>query len=156
LRRKDFWIAQLIVIIVSIIFVLSGDALYLLIPSVLFSGTLGGIYVGYFRKRPLISCVYDGMLLGFPAGFLQASAIIPILWFYHGQNYDVRSPISFVFLIFTLCIMTVGLVGAPFGGLLIGLFYRYLRADRGEVDLYESYLETKTQEDCSPLDELSD
>jgi hypothetical protein len=51
--------------------------------------------------------------------------------------------------------MLGGLVGAPFGGLLMGLFYRYLIKDRGEKELYDSYLEEKTT-DKKRKDDLFD
>ncbi|MHA1629998.1 MAG: hypothetical protein ACTSXO_04405 [Candidatus Heimdallarchaeota archaeon] len=149
MRQKDYLFGFLIVIICSIIFVLPADALYLIIPSILIAGAAGGMYVGYVRKRPLISCVYDGFILGILASLVQAAVIIPILWYYHNQSYDIGTPLRFVFLIFALCLLTAGFVGGPFGGLIMGLFYRYLRRDRGEADLYESYLETKTQDNSS-------
>ena len=42
--------------------------------------------------------------------------------------------------------MMSSLVGGPFGGLIMGLFYRYLIKDRGEGELYESYIDQKTDD----------
>jgi len=142
---KDFFLALFIILIATLIFSLPIDTRDLLLPTLLFSGVLGGIYVGYKRKRPLVSCFYDGFLIGLPSGFLQAAIVVPLYLYYHELIYELTSPIQFILLTSLACIMLGGFVGAPFGGLLMGLFYRYLKIDRGEGDLYETYLGEKTK-----------
>ena len=145
MKSKDFLIGILIIIVFSVIFVLPSGSLGLLIPSILFASMAGGFYVGYQRKRPLISCFYDGFKLGFFAGIIQAAIILPILWFMHNQRYEISTPIQFILIVGTSCMILGGLVGAPFGGLTMGLFYRYLSKDRGETELYDSYIDQKSE-----------
>ncbi|HUT82537.1 MAG TPA: hypothetical protein VMZ29_15170 [Candidatus Bathyarchaeia archaeon] len=145
MKMKDFFLALFIILIATLIFSLPIDTRDLLLPTLLFSGVLGGIYVGYKRKRPLVSCFYDGFLIGLPSGFLQAAIVVPLYLYYHELIYELTSPIQFILLTSLACIMLGGFVGAPFGGLLMGLFYRYLKIDRGEGDLYETYLGEKTK-----------
>jgi len=148
MKMKHFLISLLITIITTIIFTLpGGDTMGLLMPTILFSGVAGGIYIGYMRKRPLISCFYDGFIVGMVAGFLQIFVVLPILWYYHNLRLEVSTPIRFIFMIALACVMLTGLAGGPIGGLVIGLFYRYVQKDRGETDLYESYLDDKMNPD---------
>ncbi len=142
---KDFFISLLIISIATLIFSLPIDTRDLLLPTLLFSGVLGGIYIGYKRKRPLVSCFYDGFVIGIPAGILQAAIVVPIYLFFHALLYELTSPVQFILLTSLACMMLGGFVGAPFGGLLMGLFYRYLKIDRGEGELYETYLDDKTK-----------
>ncbi|MFW9922693.1 MAG: hypothetical protein ACFFDW_05305, partial [Candidatus Thorarchaeota archaeon] len=40
--------------------------------------------------------------------------------------------------------LLTGVAGGITGGLGVGLYYRYLHKDRGELELYETYIEDKT------------
>lgn len=151
---KDFFLALLIILIATLIFSLPIDTRDLLLPSLLFSGVLGGLFVGYKRKRPLISCFYDGFMVGIPSGFLQAAIVVPIYLYFHALIYEMSSPVQFILLTSLACIMLGGFVGAPFGGLIMGLFYRYLKIDRGEGELYETYIDEKSKK--SKKNDLND
>ena len=79
LKAKTFFIGTLIVAVSSLIFLISPEALYLILPSLLFAGVAGGLYVGYMRKRPIISCFYDGLIVGIPGSLIKAAISMPIL-----------------------------------------------------------------------------
>ncbi|MGC9777611.1 MAG: hypothetical protein HZR80_00030 [Candidatus Heimdallarchaeota archaeon] len=143
---KTFLIGLLIILVATVIFTLPAESVPLLIPSLLFAGVAGGLYVGYVRKRPLITCLYDGLIVSIPASLLQAVVVVLILWFYHNLRVD-NTPIKLVVIIFAISIMLGGVVGGPFGGLALGLYYRYVKRDRGEGELYEKYLEEKIRDD---------
>ncbi len=143
---KTFLIGLLIILVATVIFTLPAESVPLLIPSLLFAGVAGGLYVGYVRKRPLITCFYDGLIVSIPASLLQAVVVVLILWFYHNLRVD-NTPIKLVVIIFAISIMLGGVVGGPFGGLALGLYYRYVKRDRGEGELYEKYLEEKIRDD---------
>ena len=144
MKGKTFLIGILIIIAATIVFTFPADSVPLLIPSLLFAGVAGGLFVGYIRKRPLISCMYDGLIISIPASFIQAAVVTPIFWYYHNLRVD-NAPLRFVIIIFSASIMLCGIVGGPFGGLALGLYYRYVKKDRGEGELYEKYLEEKTK-----------
>ena len=119
----------------------------LFIPSLLFSGVLGGIYVGIRRKRPMISCVYDGFITSIPTSILLSVNLALMLWFYHLVRYEDINFGAFFFIVFAGTFLLTGVVGGAFGGLTVGAYYRYLKKDRGEIELYETYLEEKTVAD---------
>ncbi len=153
LNVKTFLIGTLIILVATIIFTIPAESLPLLIPSLLFAGVAGGLYIGYVRKRPLITCLYDGLIVSIPTSLLQAAIVVPILWFYHNLRVD-NAPIRLVVIIFTISIMLGGIVGGPFGALALGLYYRYVKRDRGEGELYEKYLEEKIRDgDIKKLEE---
>jgi hypothetical protein len=156
LKAKDFLIGTAIISIATFIFCFPTNSLDMVIPSLLFAGVLSGLYVGYQRKRPLIYCMYDGLVMGLPASLIQGVILIPILWFLQGIGNETQTPLRFITLWLSASIMLGGLVGAPFGGLLMGLFYRYLIKDRGEKELYDTYLEEKTSDKKKKKQELMD
>jgi hypothetical protein len=78
-----------------------------------------------------------------------------VLWFYHGFRYNLINPLRFFLLWFFASVILGGFAGSPIGGLLMGLFYRYLVKDRGEKELYDSYIEEKTS-DKKKIEELMD
>lgn len=155
MKAKEFFIGLAIICVSTLIFCFPKGARELVIPSLLFAGLLGGLFVGYVRKRPLISCLYDGLILGLIASLLQAAIILPLLWYYHGVRYEFVNPIRFFLLWFFGSILLSGFAGSPIGGLMMGLFYRYLVRDRGEKELYESYIEEKIT-DKKKIDDLLD
>ncbi|MEA2069702.1 MAG: hypothetical protein U9O98_00265, partial [Asgard group archaeon] len=57
------------------------------LPAIVFAGIIGGIYMGVKRKRPFISCLYDGLIVSLPAGVILGFLLIPVLWFLHGYRY---------------------------------------------------------------------
>lgn len=154
LKAKTFFIGVLIVAVSSLIFLISPEALYLILPSLLFAGVAGGLYVGFIRKRPIISCFYDGLIVGVPGSLIQAAISMPILWYYHSlftQQNVASMLLLMVFCSFMLC----GVVGVPSGAALSGMYYRYLKRDRGEMELYETLLNEKTS-DKSRIEKLMD
>jgi hypothetical protein len=116
------------------------------IPSLLFAGVLGGIYVGIKRKRPMINCFYDGFIVGVPSSILLAALIFPIFWFF-GSVFNYNRELIIMIISITIGTFALtGIVGGPLGGILVGAYYRYAKKDRGEGELYESYLEEKVSE----------
>lgn len=144
MRFQDFAIGALIILLSGTLFSLSYDMLGLFIPSLLFSGILGGVYVGIKRKRPMISCAYDGFTTSVPASIFLSVILAVMIWFYHLVRYEDISFIPFFFIVLTGTFLLTGIVGGAFGGLSVGIYYRYLKKDRGEIELYETYLEEKT------------
>ncbi len=145
LKAKTFFIGILIVAVSSLIFLISPEALYLILPSLLFAGVAGGLYVGYMRKRPIISCFYDGLIVGIPGSLIQAAISMPILWYYHSV-FTQQNAITMLFLMVLSSFMLCGVVGVPSGAALSGIYYRYLKRDRGEMELYETLLDEKTND----------
>ena len=146
LRLQTFFIGMFITILVGMIFSLSFQVLPILIPTLLFAGVAGGIFAGLKRKRPMANCMYDGAIVSFPASFILGAALVPLFWFYHDVQHLDFGFGPFFFLIFTGTVLLTGITGGPLGGLTVGLYYRYLKQDRGEGELYETYLEEKTDE----------
>ncbi len=144
-KAKTFFIGILIVAVSSLIFLISPEALYLILPSLLFAGFAGGVYVGYMRKRPIISCFYDGLIVGIPGSLIQAAISMPILWFYHSV-YTQQNAMTMLLIMLLCSFMLCGVVGVPSGAALSGMYYRYLKRDRGEMELYETLLDEKTNE----------
>ncbi len=144
LRPRTFFIGILIIAVSSLIFLISPEALYLILPSLLIAGLVGGLYVGYIRKRPIISCFYDGLIVGIPGCVIQAGISMPILWYYH-NIYDQQNFLTMLFLMLLASFMLCGVVGTPAGAALSGMYYRYFKRDRGEMELYETILEEKTE-----------
>jgi len=144
-KAKTFFIGILIVAVSSLIFLISPEALYLILPSLLFAGFAGGVYVGYMRKRPIISCFYDGLIVGIPGSLIQAAIAMPILWYYHSV-FTQQNAMTMLLLMVLSSFMLCGVVGVPSGAALSGMYYRYLKRDRGEMELYETLLDEKTNE----------
>lgn len=119
----------------------------LLIPSLLFAGVAGGVFVGIKRKRPMSNCLYDGFIVSFPSSIILGLGLIPMIWLYHDYQSLNITFWPFFFTVLVGSIMLTGIAGGPIGGLLTGLYYRYLKQDRGEGDLYETYLEDKINDD---------
>jgi len=158
LRLQTLFIGAFVILVLGIIFSLSFEMLSLLIPSLFFSGVVGGIFVGIKRKRPMINCMYDGFIVSIPASFILGLVLIPLFWFYHDiQSLNIAFG-PFFFMVFSGAIMLTGIVGGPIGGLITGAYYRYLKQDRGEGELYETYLEDKISDDNqkSSVDILAD
>ncbi|NHJ84823.1 MAG: hypothetical protein FK734_05135 [Asgard group archaeon] len=145
MELKTFLITALIIDISTIIFLLPSESIYLIIPSFVASGLLGGLYTGYMRKRPLINCLYDGFIIGIPISITQGAIAIPILWYFHGLA-TAGAPLRFIFIIFSSVILLSGIVGSPAGSGFMGIIYRYLVRDRGEAELYDYYIEDKIKE----------
>ncbi|NPE09704.1 MAG: hypothetical protein GNW80_15570 [Asgard group archaeon] len=152
MKAKTFFIGILIVAVSSLIFLISPEALYLILPSLLFAGVAGGVYVGFMRKRPIISCFYDGLIVGVPGSLIQAAISMPILWYYHSV-FTQQNAVSMLFLMVFCSFMLCGVVGVPSGAALSGMYYRYLKRDRGEMELYETLLNEKTS-DKSRIEKL--
>lgn len=152
LKAKTFFIGLLIVAVSSLIFLISPEALYLILPSLLFAGFAGGLYVGYMRKRPIISCFYDGLIVGIPGSLIQAAISMPILWYYHSV-FTQQNAVTMLFLMVLSSFMLCGVVGVPSGAAISGIYYRYLKRDRGEMELYETLLNEKTDKK-SRIDKL--
>ncbi len=152
LKARTFFIGLLIVAVSSLIFLISPEALYLILPSLLFAGVAGGLYVGYMRKRPIISCFYDGLIVGIPGSLIQAAISMPILWYYHSV-YTQQNAVTMLFIMVLSSFMLCGVVGVPSGAALSGIYYRYLKRDRGEMELYETLLNEKTDKK-SRIDKL--
>ncbi|MCE7745084.1 MAG: hypothetical protein GPJ52_08130 [Candidatus Heimdallarchaeota archaeon] len=152
MKAKTFFIGILIVAVSSLIFLISPEALYLILPSLLFAGVAGGLYVGYMRKRPIISCFYDGLIVGIPGSLIQAAISMPILWYYHSV-FTQQNAVTMLFLMVLSSFMLCGVVGVPSGAALSGIYYRYLKRDRGEMELYEILLDEKTN-DKSRIEKL--
>ncbi len=152
LKAKTFFIGLLIVAVSSLIFLISPEALYLILPSLLFAGVAGGLYVGFMRKRPIISCFYDGLIVGIPGSIIQAAISMPILWYYHSV-FTQQNALTMLFMMLLSSFMLCGVVGVPSGAALSGMYYRYLKRDRGEMELYETLLDEKTN-DKSRLEKL--
>jgi len=152
LKARTFFIGILIIAVSSLIFLISPEALYLILPSLLFAGVAGGLYVGYMRKRPIISCFYDGLIVGIPGSLIQAAISMPILWYYHSV-FSQQNALTMLFLMLLSSFMLCGVVGVPSGAALSGIYYRYLKRDRGEMELYETLLEEKTNKK-SRIDKL--
>ena len=152
LKARTFFIGILVIAISSLIFLISPDALYLILPSLLFAGVAGGLYIGYMRKRPIISCFYDGLIVGIPGSLIQAAIAMPILWYYHSV-FSQQNALTMLFLMVLSSFMLCGVVGVPSGAALSGIYYRYLKRDRGEMELYETLLEEKTNKK-SRIDKL--
>ncbi|NHK32670.1 MAG: hypothetical protein FK730_15070 [Asgard group archaeon] len=146
MKAKNFFIGLALICVSTLIFCFPRDARELVIPSLLFAGLIGGLYIGYIRKRPLISCLYDGLVLGLIVSLLQAAIVLPLLWYYHGIRNEFINPVRFFLLWFFGSILLSGLAGSPMGALIMGFFYRYLIKDRGEKELYDSYIEEKTSD----------
>ena len=144
LRARTFFIGLLIIAVSSLIFLISPDALYLILPSLLIAGLIGGMYIGYMRKRPIISCFYDGLIVGIPGCIIQAGISMPILWYYHGIL-SQQNALTMLFLMLLASFMLCGVVGTPAGAALSGMYYRYLKRDRGEMELYETILDEKSE-----------
>jgi len=144
-KAKTFFIGILIVAVSSLIFLISPEALYLILPSLLFAGFAGGVYVGYMRRRPIISCFYDGLIVGIPGSLIQAAIAMPILWYYHSV-FNQQNAMTMLLLMVLSSFMLCGVVGVPSGAALSGMYYRYLKRDRGEMELYETLLDEKTNE----------
>lgn len=155
LRFKDFGIGLLIILVSGTIFSLSYEMLGLFIPSLLFAGVIGGIYVGIKRKRPMFSCIYDGFTVSVPASILLSGILALMLWYYHEVRYEDIMFIPFFFIVLTGSFLLTGIVGGAVGGLGVGLYYRYLKKDRGEMELYETYMEEKTVTNGKKRKELS-
>lgn len=145
MKAKTFFIGILIVAVSSLIFLISPEALYLILPSLLFAGFAGGVYVGYMRKRPIISCFYDGLIVGIPGSLIQAAISMPILWYYHSV-FTQQNAMTMLLIMLLCSFMLCGVVGVPSGAALSGMYYRYLKRDRGEMELYETLLDEKTNE----------
>ncbi len=152
LKAKTFLIGLLIVAVSSLVFLISPEALYLLLPSLLFAGVASGLYVGYMRKRPIISCFYDGLIVGIPGSLIQAAISMPILWYYHSV-FSQQNAITMLFMMILSSFMLCGVVGVPSGAALSGMYYRYLKRDRGEMELYETLLDEKSDKK-SRIDKL--
>ena len=152
LKARTFFIGILIIAVSSLIFLISPEALYLILPSLLFAGVVGGLYIGYMRKRPIISCFYDGLIVGIPGSLIQAAISMPILWYYHSV-FSQQNALTMLFLMVLSSFMLCGVVGVPSGAALSGIYYRYLKRDRGEMELYETLLEEKTNKK-SRIDKL--
>ena len=152
LKARTFFIGILIIAVSSLIFLISPEALYLILPSLLFAGVAGGLYIGYMRKRPIISCFYDGLIVGIPGSLIQAAIAMPILWYYHSV-FSQQNALTMLFLMLLSSFMLCGVVGVPSGAALSGIYYRYLKRDRGEMELYETLLEEKTNKK-SRIDKL--
>jgi len=152
LKARTFFIGLLIIAAASLIFLISPEALYLILPSLLFAGVAGGIYIGYMRRRPIISCFYDGLIVGIPGSLVQAAIAMPILWYYHSV-FTQQNAVTMLFLMVLSSFMLCGVVGVPAGAALSGIYYRYLKRDRGEMELYETLLDEKTSEK-SRIDKL--
>ncbi|TET29040.1 MAG: hypothetical protein E3J70_08055 [Candidatus Heimdallarchaeota archaeon] len=152
MKARTFFIGILIIAVSSLIFLISPEALYLILPSLLFAGVAGGLYVGYMRKRPIISCFYDGLIVGIPGSLIQAAISMPILWYYHSV-FSQQNALTMLFLMLLSSFMLCGVVGVPSGAALSGIYYRYLKRDRGEMELYETLLEEKTNKK-SRIDKL--
>lgn len=152
LKARTFFIGILVIAISSLIFLISPEALYLILPSLLFAGFAGGLYIGYMRKRPIISCFYDGLIVGIPGSIIQAAISMPILWYYHSV-FSQQNALTMLFLMLLSSFMLCGVVGVPSGAALSGIYYRYLKRDRGEMELYETLLEEKTNKK-SRIDKL--
>ena len=143
LKARTFFIGILIIAVSSLIFLISPEALYLILPSLLFAGVVGGLYIGYMRKRPIISCFYDGLIVGIPGSLIQAAISMPILWYYHSV-FTQQNAITMLFMMLLSSFMLCGVVGVPSGAALSGMYYRYWKRDRGEMELYETLLDEKT------------
>ena len=152
LKARTFFIGILVIAISSLIFLISPEALYLILPSLLFAGFAGGLYIGYMRKRPIISCFYDGLIVGIPGSIIQAAISMPILWYYHSV-FSQQNALTMLFLMLLSSFMLCGGGGVPSGAALSGIYYRYLKRDRGEMELYETLLEEKTNKK-SRIDKL--
>lgn len=144
LRFKDFGIGLLIILVSGTVFSLSYEMLGLFIPSLLFAGVLGGIYVGVKRKRPMFSCIYDGFIVSVPSSILLSGILSLMLWYFHEVRYEGFMFLPFFFIVLAGSFLLTGIVGGAVGGLAVGLYYRYLKKDRGEMELYETYMEEKT------------
>ncbi|MHA1186892.1 MAG: DUF5518 domain-containing protein [Candidatus Heimdallarchaeota archaeon] len=146
MKIKTFIIGALINIVSGVLFSLSLAMVEMFIPSLFFAGILGGIYVGVKRKRPMINCFYDGFIIGIPSSIILAAIIFPIFWFQGNVfNYNPEPVIMIISIVIGTFALT-GIVGSPLGGILTGAYYRYAKKDRGEGELYESYLEEKVSE----------
>ena len=146
MKGKTFLIGVLINVAAGVLFSISLAMVDLFIPSLFFAGILGGIYIGIKRKRPMINCFYDGFIIGIPSSLILAGILIPIFWFRGSVlNYDPDTVVLILTVTFGTLLLT-GVVGSPLGGILTGVYYRYLKKDRGEDELYESYLEGKISE----------
>ena len=152
LKAKTFFIGLLIVAVSSLIFLISPEALYLILPSLLFAGVAGGLYIGFMRKRPIINCFYDGLIVGIPGSIIQAAISMPILWYYHSV-FTQQNALTMLFMMLLSSFMLCGVVGVPSGAALSGMYYRYLKRDRGEMELYETLLNENTN-NHSRIDEL--
>lgn len=144
MHYKTFLIGAGIVVVSGVVFNIPLGAIELFIPSLLFAGILGGIYVAIKRKRPLINCAYDGFLTSMPASFILGLVLIPLFWFYHGAQSSDFGFTPFFFTIIGAAVLLSGLAGGAFGGLCVGLYYRYLKKDRGELELYKAYIEERS------------
>jgi hypothetical protein len=145
-KIKTFIIGALLNIVSGVIFSLSLAMVEMFIPSLFFAGVIGGIYVGMQRKRPMINCFYDGFIIGVPSSIILAAIIFPIFWFQGSVFGYTPEPIIMIISITIGTFALTGLVGSPLGGMLVGAYYRYAKKDRGEGELYESYLEEKVSE----------
>ncbi len=130
----------------------------LIIPSLFFTGVAGGVFVGIKRKRPMTNCMYDGFIVSIPTSILLGLVLVPLFWFYHDVQ-SLNTPFwSFFSMVFFGAIMLTGITGGPIGGLITGVYFRYVKQDRGEGELYETYLEDKMSDDKkqSPAERIAD
>lgn len=112
------------------------------IPAVFFTGIFGGIYVGIVRKRPLVRCLYDGLIISIPASILFTFIAVPLVGFLH-LEYRVFDEFFTLFWFLLLgLILTIGITGGPLGALMVGLYYLKLKK-QDEIELYEPYMEHK-------------
>jgi hypothetical protein len=146
MKLKTFIIGSLLNILAGCAFCISLAMADLFIPSLLFAGVIGGIYVGIKRKRPMINCFYDGFIIGIPSSIILAGMLFPIFWFFSNIFITSSDPVIMIVMVTAGTFILTGLVGSPIGGLLTGAYYRYLKKDRGEGELYESYLEEKVSD----------
>jgi len=145
-KTKTFFIGVLINVVAGVLFSLSLAMVELFIPSLFFAGILGGIYIGIKRKRPMINCFYDGFIIGFPSSLILAGILFPIFWFRGSVFHYTPDPLILILTVTLGTFVITGMVGSPLGGILTGVYYRYWKKDRGEGELYESYLEGKISE----------
>lgn len=158
MRLQTFFIGVFVILIFGFIFSFSFEMLPLLIPSLFFTGIAGGVFVAIKRKRPMTNCMYDGFIVSIPASVILGLALIPLFWFYHDVQALNIAFWPFFFMVFAGSLMLTGITGGPIGGLLTGVYYRYVKRDRGEGELYETYLEDKISDDKKkpPVDILAD
>lgn len=129
----------------GVIFSITTADTYVIIPSFLFAGIIGGVYAGAIRKRPMVNCLYDGFLVSLPASFLLSLVLLPVFWFVHGMNVSSGGLFNVVVVLWSGVFLLTGIVGGPAGGLFAGIYFRYLKDDRGEAELYSSVIEEKAK-----------
>jgi hypothetical protein len=77
---------------------------------------------------------------------------MPILWYYH-DILTQQNALQLIILMLIASLMLCGVVGTPAGAALSGMYYRYWKRDRGEMELYETILDEKS-EGKSKVDKL--